>query len=389
MAASLGEAQAQMQSIQADANTSAPLRTLEVATGKPAVVEGWRIPESKPARAGMLGLFGLLLGIGGALAADRLDTRVRDKEDAERAFDLPVIAEIPPLPSGTKGRELLRRPRGRRRPFVEAYRALRTVVLFAAASGEASAARPGPAANGNGNGHDATASYGPSPGRGSGAAHHLAVRGRGQDHDGRPPRRPCWPRPASGCSSSAPTSAGPGSTSTSACRASRGCPTCSSPGPARSASPTSRWPRAIAACTCCRRAGPVDNPAQLLTESSGPDRRRPAALRLHHHRHATAAGGQRRHRAGGGGRHGDAHGQGRPHQPRRGRRVPPRCSGGSTPPARGRGVRRPRHADGLRLLPLPLLLRDRPGRQPAAGPWSAARPPSRRPRTTELTARRT
>lgn len=83
----------------------------------------------------MLGVLGLLLGLFGALAADRLDTRVRGKEDAERAFDLPVIAEIPPMAGGARSRELLvaTKPAS---PFVEAFRALRTVVLFAAEASE-------------------------------------------------------------------------------------------------------------------------------------------------------------------------------------------------------------------------------------------------------------
>jgi capsular exopolysaccharide synthesis family protein len=141
---SLAQAQTEVQALESQGGIAAPLRTLSAAIGEPAKAAGWAIPESKPVRAAMLGAFGLLLGIGGAVGADRLDTRVRGKEDAEQAFDLPVIAEIPPLPSGAKGHELLvvSRPAA---PFVEACRALRTVVLFAAGNQEQ-------AANGNGNG---------------------------------------------------------------------------------------------------------------------------------------------------------------------------------------------------------------------------------------------
>jgi len=163
IADSYQEAQAELQSAQATGSPTPPLRTLEAATGRPEVVEGWRIPESKPTRAAMLGLFGLLLGMAGAIASERLDTRVRNKEDAERAFDLPVIAEIPPLPSGTKGRELLvtTRPSA---PFVEAYRALRTVVLYAAgSSGAIAALGPGPTTNGNGKAHTNGAATVPLP----------------------------------------------------------------------------------------------------------------------------------------------------------------------------------------------------------------------------------
>jgi capsular exopolysaccharide synthesis family protein len=133
LATSLAQAQSELALLEADGAVAPPFRSLQVGEGRPADEEGWAIPESKPVRAGMLGAFGLLLGVGGALAADRLDTRVRGKEDAERAFDLPVVAEIPSLPSGAKRGELLvaTRPAS---PFVEACRALRTVVLFAASN---------------------------------------------------------------------------------------------------------------------------------------------------------------------------------------------------------------------------------------------------------------
>ncbi len=126
----------------------------------------------------------------GAIASERLDTRVRNKEDAERAFDLPVIAEIPPLPSGTKGRELLvtHLPRG---PVRGGLSGAAHGRAYAAGSGEAIAAlNPGPAANGNGKGHPNGPRRRRAPGdRGPGAAHHLALRRRGQDHHGRAPGR--------------------------------------------------------------------------------------------------------------------------------------------------------------------------------------------------------
>ncbi|MEQ1788161.1 MAG: CpsD/CapB family tyrosine-protein kinase, partial [Acidimicrobiales bacterium] len=127
------ELAAQVQDLEAQGAPEAPLVTLEAARARP--VDGWTLPRSRPSRAAMLGVLGLLLGLFGALAADRLDTRVRGKEDAERAFDLPVIAEIPPMAGGARSRELLvaTKPAS---PFVEAFRALRTVVLFAAESSE-------------------------------------------------------------------------------------------------------------------------------------------------------------------------------------------------------------------------------------------------------------
>ena len=135
IAAALSQAQTALSQIESSGSAVKPFQSLEAARGRPRIVEGWQIPESRPARAGLLALFGLILGIIGAVAADRGDTRVRNREDAERAFGLPVIAEIPQIPSGTKGRELVvaSQPAA---PFVEAHRALRTVVLYTAASDE-------------------------------------------------------------------------------------------------------------------------------------------------------------------------------------------------------------------------------------------------------------
>ncbi|MDP1805202.1 MAG: CpsD/CapB family tyrosine-protein kinase, partial [Acidimicrobiales bacterium] len=161
-----------------------PLASLEAAVGAPAD-DGWKLPGSRAGRGAILALVGLALGLAGALAADRLDTRIRGKADAERAFDLPVIAEIPPLGGTQRGRELLvaTKPAS---PFVEAYRALRTVVLFAANEivGEAHEA-DGPAeATSNGSGpHHAKVILVTSPAAGEGktttAAHLAAVLAEG------------------------------------------------------------------------------------------------------------------------------------------------------------------------------------------------------------------
>jgi capsular exopolysaccharide synthesis family protein len=82
---------------------------------------------------GLIGaLVGLLLGAGLALVLARFDTRIRTKEDAEEAFGMPVLAEVPLLK---------RQARRKKRPIVtltdqdslgaEAYRRLRTLLLLA------------------------------------------------------------------------------------------------------------------------------------------------------------------------------------------------------------------------------------------------------------------
>src|SRR5690606_6770758 len=85
-----------------------------------------------------------------------LETRIRGKHDAESSFGVPVIAEIPPLPGRGHQHELLAVTRPSI-PVVEAYRSLRTVVLYSAATAD----RPPHLTNGH------------SPDRKVGAAQHA------------------------------------------------------------------------------------------------------------------------------------------------------------------------------------------------------------------------
>ncbi len=129
----LSEANAAIDALEAAGPPVAPLSTLQAAiTTVEVTPEGVRAPDSRIARAALLAGFGLLLGFGAALAAERLDTRVRGRADAERAFGVPVIGEIPPMPSGRRHRNALLAHSQPAAPAVEAFRALRTVLLFAA-----------------------------------------------------------------------------------------------------------------------------------------------------------------------------------------------------------------------------------------------------------------
>jgi capsular exopolysaccharide synthesis family protein len=113
----------------------AQLRTLEPAVAMAAGGAGVRAPDSKKVRALLLGAFGLLVGVGVALALDRLDSRIRSKSEAEAAFGAPVVAEVPPLPKSSQEQLLARSQPSS--SFVEAYRALRTyVALWTPETGE-------------------------------------------------------------------------------------------------------------------------------------------------------------------------------------------------------------------------------------------------------------
>lgn len=85
------------------------------------------------AAAGFIG--GLLLGIFLAFGIERLDPRLRTKEDAEQTFGWPVITETPPISRRQrKATTVLSfdQPRSR---LAESYRALRSAILFAKQTG--------------------------------------------------------------------------------------------------------------------------------------------------------------------------------------------------------------------------------------------------------------
>lgn len=129
-ASAQGEVQAaerQLEQFQAKAPTP-QFRTLEQATASAVSAPGVRAPDSKPLRAAFLGGIGLLVGVAGAFALDRLDSRIRSKATAEAAFGAPVVAEVPRISKADQGQLLaLTDPSS---PFVEAYRGLRTYVAL-------------------------------------------------------------------------------------------------------------------------------------------------------------------------------------------------------------------------------------------------------------------
>jgi capsular exopolysaccharide synthesis family protein len=89
----------------------------------------------------------LLAGFGVAIMLDRSDSRLRSKDQVERRFGLPVLAEVPLLPLRDRSRAAVvafeREPR-----VAVAYRGLRTALLLYRGRGDALQA-----ANGNGRAH--------------------------------------------------------------------------------------------------------------------------------------------------------------------------------------------------------------------------------------------
>jgi Mrp family chromosome partitioning ATPase len=85
---------------------------------------------------GILGaLVGFLIGVGLAIVADRLDRHLRSRRDVEDAYGLPVLAEVPKFTRAQqRDNELIAftEPHSR---AAEAFRAVRTSLLFQHASG--------------------------------------------------------------------------------------------------------------------------------------------------------------------------------------------------------------------------------------------------------------
>jgi Mrp family chromosome partitioning ATPase/capsular polysaccharide biosynthesis protein len=87
--------------------------------------------DSKTVRAGMGGLVGLVLGITLVLLLERIDPRVRTKEEAEAAFGWPVIGEIPPLNRREQFEAKVLAYDEPRSRAAEAFRVVRSALLFA------------------------------------------------------------------------------------------------------------------------------------------------------------------------------------------------------------------------------------------------------------------
>ncbi|MDQ3915612.1 MAG: polysaccharide biosynthesis tyrosine autokinase [Actinomycetota bacterium] len=83
---------------------------------------------------GVMGLFvGLALGVGAGLLRERLDDRVRDRTDLEAAIGAPVLAVVPRVATWRRGKTpVLITKLEPRSAAAEAYRTLRTGLLFAA-----------------------------------------------------------------------------------------------------------------------------------------------------------------------------------------------------------------------------------------------------------------
>ncbi|HEX6329472.1 MAG TPA: CpsD/CapB family tyrosine-protein kinase, partial [Jiangellaceae bacterium] len=107
-----------------------PLQVLGTAQVTELDPGGISAPTDRRARALLAGAVGLVLGLGLALTVDRLDTRLREREDVEEAFGLPVLAEIPRLSRRARADYALVTVLRPESAAAEAYRSLRSAITL-------------------------------------------------------------------------------------------------------------------------------------------------------------------------------------------------------------------------------------------------------------------
>jgi capsular exopolysaccharide synthesis family protein len=86
--------------------------------------------DSPFARGALGAVLGILVGVGLALVAERIDRRIRTREEFEAAYGMPVLAEIPMLTSAEQRAFELSARTGPFSRAAEAYRAVRSSILF-------------------------------------------------------------------------------------------------------------------------------------------------------------------------------------------------------------------------------------------------------------------
>lgn len=104
------------------------LQTLQSATAAPVEAEGFQPPTTPGPRLLLATLMGLLLGIALAFVVDRSDTTVRTRADAETAYAVPVIAEVPRISRRANRKRALVTTTRPGSMAAEAYRQLRLGV---------------------------------------------------------------------------------------------------------------------------------------------------------------------------------------------------------------------------------------------------------------------
>jgi Mrp family chromosome partitioning ATPase len=112
-----------------------PLRVLQEGVAIPEATSRFAPPSSTRDRLLIGGLLGLLLGGALALVVERVDSRLRTRDQVEAALDLPVLAEIPALPWNLRSGVTVLSATEPGSATAEAYRTLRSSVLLLRSGG--------------------------------------------------------------------------------------------------------------------------------------------------------------------------------------------------------------------------------------------------------------
>lgn len=97
---------------------------------------GWSAPDSRGARAAIALVVGLIAGLALVFAFERIDPKVRTAAQAELAFGLPLIAEIPRQSRRSRRRDPIAMFSDPYSVVAESYRGLRTALIYMPRAGE-------------------------------------------------------------------------------------------------------------------------------------------------------------------------------------------------------------------------------------------------------------
>ena len=87
----------QLRTAESEFTGASGLVTLQAAVPIPVDEGGFQVPQSRTARTALAAMVTALLGAVLAIAVDRLDGRIGTRREAQTAFGMPVLAEIPKL----------------------------------------------------------------------------------------------------------------------------------------------------------------------------------------------------------------------------------------------------------------------------------------------------
>lgn len=107
-----------------------PLTLLQSAVPVPKETATFTPPSSPRDRLLIGGILGLLLGIALALVVERVDSRLRTRDQTEQAFQLPVLSEIPAVPWSRRRKPEVLSATEPGSATAEAYRSLRSAVFL-------------------------------------------------------------------------------------------------------------------------------------------------------------------------------------------------------------------------------------------------------------------